>query len=461
MIKEIREILSWTIQDQSKISDSLIGEVYPEIEFHDAIQNYIELKKTMEQKWKIRNRINDILKQHIVLPNGTQNSDYFFSVNFEKNNWHDINDYKFQLEGLEGLSIEEDGRSLKGRPLVSGEFELDFLFKIDGQDPSIDYSIKRIRLTINPDPKTLWKNIPSDKDLIFWKPDELCFSSDFLDKKIIAASKRGRSHANSGTCRDDHFEVFNYENGWSTAIVADGAGSARFSRKGSELACQKLIEFWHSNLHTPDNALDSSIQEFIKNPKENNQAINLEIYNLITNSTFFVHQELEAFAKKNEFDLKALHTTLAFVLIKKFGNMYAILSFGVGDCPIGLLSEGCSKLNLLNKLDVGEFGGGTRFITMKEIFKDDFSSRISFKLVEKIDYIVLMTDGIYDPKFVVEANLEKIENWKTFVDDIKGLNDFGAGVDFNSTGNVSEQLLNWMDFWSPGNHDDRTIVIIY
>ena len=23
------------------------------------------------------------------------------------------------------------------------------------------------------------------------------------------------------------------------------------------------------------------------------------------------------------------------------------------------------------------------------------------------------------------------------------------------------QLLQWLDFWSPGNHDDRTIAILY
>lgn len=26
---------------------------------------------------------------------------------------------------------------------------------------------------------------------------------------------------------------------------------------------------------------------------------------------------------------------------------------------------------------------------------------------------------------------------------------------------AKEQLLNWLDFWSPGNHDDRTIAILY
>ena len=72
-----------------------------------------------------------------------------------------------------------------------------------------------------------------------------------------------------------------------------------------------------------------------------------------------------------------------------------------------------------------------------------------------------MTDGIYDPKFVVEANLEKIENWNNFLDDIKGDNTEGIGVDFNSSEDESEKLLGWMDFWSPGNHDDRTLAIIF
>ena len=25
----------------------------------------------------------------------------------------------------------------------------------------------------------------------------------------------------------------------------------------------------------------------------------------------------------------------------------------------------------------------------------------------------------------------------------------------------AQQLLDWLDFWSPGNHDDRTIAILY
>ena len=40
-----------------------------------------------------------------------------------------------------------------------------------------------------------------------------------------------------------------------------------------------------------------------------------------------------------------------------------------------------------------------------------------------ISFIFLMTDGIYDPKFIVEANLEKNEKWKEFLEDLNGNNE--------------------------------------
>ncbi len=116
----------------------------------------------------------------------------------------------------------------------------------------------------------------------------------------------------------------------------------------------------------------------------------------------------------------------------------------------------------MNKLDVGEFGGGTRFITMPEIFRDGFSSRFGFKLIEDFSCLMLMTDGIYDPKFEVEANLEKIEKWQGFIRDLEGDNADLVRVNLDSNNpDLATELSVWMDFWSPGNHDDRTLAIIF
>jgi hypothetical protein len=148
-------------------------------------------------------------------------------------------------------------------------------------------------------------------------------------------------------------------------------------------------------------------------------------------------------------------------LVKKFNFGYVVLSFGVGDCPINMINPDFSEVKLLNQMDVGEFSGGTRFITMNEIFNDQIVSRFGITCVEDFSYLVLMTDGIYDPKFVTENKLEDLESWKILFNDLNGNNEDCVKVDFVNDSEIDHQLLNWGDFWSRGNHDDRTLAIIY
>jgi len=76
--------------------------------------------------------------------------------------------------------------------------------------------------------------------------------------------------------------------------------------------------------------------------------------------------------------------------------------------------------------------------------------------------LLLMTDGIADPKFQTDANLQENEVWRELWQDLNGANEDGAKVNFaGSPAEVQECLLSWLDFWSPGNHDDRTIAILY
>jgi hypothetical protein len=124
-----------------------------------------------------------------------------------------------------------------------------------------------------------------------------------------------------------------------------------------------------------------------------------------------------------------------------------------------------TETTLLNWLDVGEHGGGTRFITQPDIFVNSdrhISTRFNLKIIEDFSFLFLMTDGIYDAKFEVEANLEKHEKWLDFLDDLAGKNADKTKVEFISDNSeITKQLSNWMDFWSPGNHDDRTLVIVF
>jgi len=100
---------------------------------------------------------------------------------------------------------------------------------------------------------------------------------------------------------------------------------------------------------------------------------------------------------------------------------------------------------------------------MSEIFNDNaYITRIKYKIADKSAKLILMTDGITDAKFQTDAALDKIEVWNEVMADLAGKNDENTKVTLDENLKQSEEeLLTWMDFWSPGNHDDRTIAILY
>jgi Protein phosphatase 2C len=432
-----------------------------------AVKQIQENQKMMIDKWTLRNKIKDIIDKQLIIPNGTVRKPYEAALNFIKLGMNDI--VYTEFEGLDefGLAYNREAETIKGNPSQSGDFKVKMKFRVAGEEDDSALHEKQVSLVINADPKSLWKDIPSTQtENNYWKPDTANDFQPLGDKHIVVVSKRGRSHANVGSFRDDDFAFKHFENtGWSIVCVADGAGSAKLSRQGSKIACDGVIEYFSENFN--DEILlqfDNLVKEHSQNAGEESQKkLNLFLYNNLGKAAFTVHKKLEDAANKLECAVKDFHSTLIFALFKKYEFGYAILTFGVGDCPIGLLNKDMSEIKLMNWLDVGEFGGGTRFITMPEIFSSDkFPTRFGFKLIEDFSYLMLMTDGIYDPKFVVEVNLEKTEKWIDFIDDLRGNNDEKICVEFNPDNKeIANQLSGWMDFWSPGNHDDRTLAIVF
>lgn len=435
-------------------------------ENRQLLQSIIETKATLMNKWGIQNRVTDIVQQPVRLLNGTAGKPYETKIDFKKWGWDDI--ALFEFDGLEqtALNYDEKTKQLTGVPAQSGDFKISFKFKLAGEPDEAPLHEKPLTLIINPDPRSLWKTLPSDKGDPYWKEDNVTVFAPFGERHILASSKRGRSHANVGSFREDDFSFKYFENtGWSLVVVADGAGSAKLSRKGSALACQAVVDYFTEN-GTPEafRPFDELVQQYKTATGDDTQKkLNLFVYNNLGKAALQTHKKLEAFAAETGVPLKDLSTTLIFCLFKKYEAGYAFLSFGVGDCPIGLLNKDVSELTLLNWIDVGEFGGGTRFITMPEIFQSDkFATRFSFKLVDDFSYLMLMSDGIYDPKFVVEADLQNIKKWKALLADLGGKNEETIKVEVDPTNeDIVPQFSAWMDFWSAGNHDDRTLVIVF
>jgi hypothetical protein len=59
-----------------------------------------------------------------------------------------------------------------------------------------------------------------------------------------------------------------------------------------------------------------------------------------------------------------------------------------------------------------------------------------------------MTDGITDPKFPSDAAFAEPAQWAAL------------WAELQPSLTSSQALLDWMNFFSPGNHDDRTLVAV-
>jgi len=447
----------------------------------ELVKSIFENQEIIMINWNIKNRIADIQAQHIVIPNAKELIPYSAKIDFEALKLTDLIEDKF--EGLEdlGLSFNLETDTIEGTPIKSGDVKFKLLFKIKGEEETAPLNEKLISLVINPDPKSLWVLKPSNQEAIFAKPDDIEIFEIFGEKNIVVSSKRGRSHGKEGTSRDDDFGFKYFEKTqWSLVVVSDGAGTAFLARKGSKIACDSVIEYFENGVDKEKiKEFEDKLTEYCQDTTEDKiKEIEILSKQILYKASVYVHNKLKEFADntfatnpelynnpKAKTNLEYLHSTLIFTLFKKYAFGYLIQSFSVGDCPIAVMNADKTVTTLLNWLDVGEFGGGTRFITQPNIFHSEerpMASRFSFKVIEDFSYLFLMTDGIYDAKFEVEANLEKHEKWIEFLEDLNGKNDENCKVEFNQDNSeIAKQLSKWMDFWSAGNHDDRTLAIVF
>jgi serine/threonine protein phosphatase PrpC len=412
-----------------------------------------------------------IKNKQITFLNGKVGKEYNIVFDFEKLNFADIAEVSF--EGLEkiGLHYFPEEKKIKGIPTVAGDHKITMNFKRKDWTEGKPLLPRDVIFIINPDPKSLWKNIPTPGDIEYYKPDsdksfiKVPSKKDVACKDLVAASQRGRSHAIEGKPRDDDFALyFDNETEWCVMVVADGAGSAPFSRRGSPIACQTAIDICSKHLAKDgiSDVLDLAINEYYKENLEKNRsdlykALHSEV---LAKAAWKAYSSISNEATAKQRKPKEYATTFLLTICKKFDFGWFVGAFWVGDGGIGIYRKETQELKVLGEPDGGEFAGQTRFLTMPEIFSDRVRTR--FEIVEDFTAIILMTDGVTDPKFETDANLNRIEKWHDLWNDLNGNNEDNLKVDFSDNNEqTAEQLLKWLDFWSKGNHDDRTIAILF
>lgn len=422
-----------------------------------------------EEKYELLKR--QLQSAYIQFPNGKVNQPYQILFDFTELNIGGVE--RFEFTGLEeiGLVFNLSTHMIEGTPVTAGDFKIGLCcYPVDWQegDPVFE---KKITLIINPDPRALWNNIPTAHDIPYYKPDSDCDyvtvkrSKGFLgignneNKDIVAASQRGRSHAHEGSARDDDFSIsYNNQSNWYIAVVADGAGSVPYSRKGSEIACRTVSELSNTHLTKYNKDIDELIKDFHKDCSDSKRKkLGDALYNILGTAVFKAYKNIEQEATDSGNQIKDYATTLLTAVAKKYKFGWFVATFWVGDGGIGLYNKDTGFVKIMGDPDGGDFAGQTRFLTMGEIMQPaEIYKRLRFEIIEDFTALVLMTDGVTDPKFETDANLQKIEKWNSLWDDISSSVEL---TDDNES--AAPQLLKWLDFWSPGNHDDRTIAIIY
>ena len=359
-------------------------------------------------------------------------------------------------EGLSdiGIAIDPETNELVCAPTVSGEHTV----KVNFSHPDRPYHplfTDCTLITVNPDPDSLWKNIEPDPEAPYQKSNTASeqLTTPFSD--IYAASQRGRSHAHDGSFREDDYRVsYHAESGWHLLVAADGAGSAKLSRRGSQLACetsQSVLQGW---LEEGAPKLDEAIVPLIE--QDDAAKLKPQLYDWLVKAAFASLKAIqkEAASLEPPRPAKDFHTTLLICAAKKYEAGWALVSFTVGDGGVGV-RRGDGNPIAFCEPDSGEFSGQTIFLTVNHVFDDAEKnmSRLHAAFVKDLSAGVLMTDGITDPRFPTEASLKDKSCWDAFWAEVSGVAKFAEeGAD--------ARLLKWLSFKSPGNHDDRTVVFL-
>lgn len=382
------------------------------------------------------------------LPNAKINSPYVGKVHNKEAPGAALRVRHLKLPSELGLVFDETRGEVSGTPALEGEH----IFKLQWSRDDAVWRAGRCRLFVNPDPRHLWKCLEPDASEPYPKPH---LDSAFIaapNHQMVAASRRGRSHEHAGSFRDDDFYLAHEnQHQWSVMVVADGAGSAPYSRWGSKLAAHTFGEHLSSQLAgATGKKLATTLAAWQTQAHTTSQAMGVEFHYLFHQAGMRAVQALETEAQAKQVPFKNYATTLLAAAVRVEGQALFLATFWLGDGAIAAYGPR-GKVRLMGAPDSGEFAGQTRFLDRAALNDTRFSKRIGIGRFHDIDGVVLMTDGVSDPKFETDTGLTQAPLWDAVWDEISPL---------LKSKNPALALLDWLHFFATGHHDDRTLLVL-
>lgn len=401
----------------------------------------------------------------LVLPNATSDAVYTHHFHLEK--IQELAGYVIvRIDGLEaanGLTFDADQSRLHGIPQLGTRAPTELIFKaiLQARKPAPpEQAVADLVLFVNPHPRSLWKQIEPDAALPYRKAHQQHQVLACGALHVIAASVRGRSHANSGTFREDDFELAHDADGtWLAVAVSDGAGSAQLSRLGSRLAVSHMTAALLDAMNKAEAEVGPRLPADRAPSEEEMDQLRRALLEPVGRAAFTTARHLAIEARALQVDERKLSATLLGAAVRRAGPGMLVAAYWIGDGALALFNPESADLQLLGDADSGEYSGQTRFLALSEFAGDTWDNikkRYRCVWVPSGYRLVLMTDGVSDPKFGTEVRMRDAAVWSAW-----WASDLAPQVNLQADHtHAAEELERYLGFWSQGEHDDRTLAIV-
>lgn len=346
-----------------------------------------------------------------------------------------------------GLMFDPETQLVTGEPRLDGEHELAVHWRYESETAR---NPGRCHLIVNPDPRSLWKVIEPAAGQPYPKAHQDQQLIDAGAVRLLAASRRGRSHEHGGTFRDDDFFLdHDAATGWSVMLVADGAGSAKHSREGARLAVRMAGAHVVAQLKGEFGPRVAPMVASWDGAAA--QEAGSEFHYLFHTAASAAVQAIEEEAEQGGAAFRDYATTLLAVVSRREGDATFIASFWMGDGAIAAYGPR-GTVKLMGTPDSGEFAGQTRFLDRAAISDPGFGKRVRIGRLANVSAVIAMTDGVSDPYFETDNGLADPAKWDGLWDELQP---------HLQAADPAQRVLEWLHFFRQGHHDDRTIAILW
>lgn len=260
--------------------------------------------------------------------------------------------------------------------------------------------------------------------------------------QLVLSSRRGRLHAHRGDHREDAGAIVTFAGGWCAA-VADGAGSAKYSRLGSAIATAVATQMVQEHLAAGD-ATDTACADALHAAA---QAVN---------------DRQREFAARAGLALRDLRTTL-LVAVRHHDQLGTMQ---VGDGAMALLHRD-GTVSHPHAAATGDYSGEVAHFLPDDGALDVLRASVRAGPTGDLCAVLLASDGVEDPWYpftrFARPLLQTLAHGHvgTATDTVPVALIPGREDSVLRATNPVAALGEWLAFEKRGENDDRTLCVAY